>query len=372
MTDRMKHSLTLLWVAALAVGWPAAAADGKKALPEGWFVTESAPQLYEAGLDSESPCEGNRSALLRSRQATTEGYGTFMQAFGAGAFRGKRLRFSAMVRTEDVQGWTGLWMRVEGEDPKVPLAFDNMQSRALVGSTPCKRYDVVLDVPQEAKAIMAGLMLSGTGKAWMGSVRFETVDASVPVTNLIADRPAPRADRPTGRIGGVWFNRGQVEGESYRALLQPDGSWKDNFENTLSLVDGNTVQGTLRKQPVRLTVKAGGPSTIIEGQVGKEPVYIELGASKLVMKQGIYTRDLVREDERPEDRSCIRYRTGEGIHVSDFIDVCGEALSKKPPLVPLVLSFLQNGFRTVTASKTVTPRIAPPDRLAAPQVPQPR
>ncbi len=367
MRDRMKHGLTLLWVAALAVGWPAGAADGKKNLPEGWFVTESAPQLYEAGLDTQGACEGNRSAFLRSLQPTPTGYGTFMQAFGAGAFRGKRLRFSAMLRTEDVQGWAGLWMRVEGEDPKEPLAFDNMQSRALVGTTGCKRHEVVLDVPQEAKAIMAGLMLSGTGKAWVGAVRFEVVDASVPVTNLIADRPQPqpRADRPTGRIGAVWFNRGQVEGSNYRLLLQPDGTWKDNFANVLT-VSGNEVRGTVRQQPVHLTLKTGGPSTIIEGQVGSESVFIELGAEKLVMKSGIHKRELVREDERPrEDRTCIRYRTGEGLAYSDFLDVCGEALSKKPPLVPLALAFLQNGFRPLAAvMPQMTPPVAPKDPLS--------
>ncbi len=365
MRDSMKHGLALLWVVALAVGWPAEAADGKKNLPEGWFVTESAPQLYAAGLDSQGACEGNRSAVLRSLQATPTGYGTFMQAFGAGAFRGKRLRFSAMLRTEDVKGWAGLWMRVEGEDPKEPLAFDNMQSRALVGTTGCKRHEVVLDVPPEAKAIMAGLMLSGTGKAWVGAVRFEVVDASVPVTNLIADRPQPRADRPTGRIGAVWFNHGQVESTKYRSLLQPDGSWKDNFSDVLT-VSGNEVRGTLRQQPVRLTLKTGGPSTLIEGQMGTDSVFIELGAEKLVMKSGIYTRELVREDERPaEDRTCIRYRTGEGLGYSDFLDVCGEALSKKPPLVPLALAFLQNGFRPLAAvPPQPNPPVAPKDRLS--------
>ena len=368
MTDRMKQILTLLWVAALALGGTASAAEDTKPLPPGWLVTESTPKLYEAGLDTENPCEGNRSAYLRSRSEAPSGYGTFMQAFGAGAFRGKRLRFSSVVRTEDVKGWAGLWMRVEGADPKEPLAFDNMQSRALVGTTPCKRHEVVLDVPPEARSIMAGLMLSGTGKAWLGAVRFEVVDTTVPVTNLLADRPQ-RGDVATGRIGEVWFSRRQVEAFSYRSLVQPDGSWKDNFSNVLTL-SGGTVQGTFgtTRLPVRLTVKAGGPSTVIEGQWGDEPVYIELGAEKLVMKKGIYTRDLVREDERPpRDRSCIRYRTGGGLSWSDHLDVCGQALSKRPPLVPLVLAFLGNGFRPIAATALpTTPPVAPKDRLSQP------
>jgi hypothetical protein len=163
----------------------------------------------------------------------------------------------------------------------------------------------------------------------------------------------------------VWFNRGQVEGSNYRSLLQPDGSWKDNFANVLT-VNGNEVRGTVRQQPVRLTLKAGGPSTILEGQVGAESVFIELGAEKLVMRSGLHKRELVREDERPrEDRTCIRYRTGEGLAYSDFLDVCGEALSKKPPLVPLALAFLQNGFRPLAAvMPQPTPPVAPKDPLS--------
>ncbi|NPC48152.1 AraC family transcriptional regulator, partial [Corallococcus exiguus] len=167
-------------------GRPASPDATRTKLPQGWYVTESAPQHYEAGVDESSPCEGTRSAFLRSRTQATDSFGTFMQAFSAQDFRGKRLRFSAAVRHQDVKGWAGLWMRVEGADPKQPLAFDNMQSRALVGTHGCKRYDVVLDVPREATSIMAGLIMSGTGQAWLGGVRFETVDASVKTTDLLA------------------------------------------------------------------------------------------------------------------------------------------------------------------------------------------
>ncbi|WNG49779.1 AraC family transcriptional regulator [Archangium minus] len=359
----MKQILTLLWMAALAMGGTAWAADDKKGLPEGWFVTESAPKLYEAGLDTQSPCEGNRSAYLRSLQANPTSYGTFMQAFGAQSFRGKRLRFSAVMRTEDVQGWAGLWMRVEGEDPKEPLAFDNMQSRAVVGTTQCKRYEVVLDVPQESKAIMAGLMLSGTGKAWIGAVRFEMVDASVPVTNLIAERPKPHP--AAGRVGEVWFSREMVDYGLYRSVAQPDGSWKDNFSDVASLVNGNKVQGTLRQQPLNVTIKAGGPTTLIQGEWGVDKVSIELGAEKLVMKKGVFKRELVRDDVRPENGRCIRYRDAGGLFAGDALDVCGLALSKSPPLVPLTVSFLLTGFQSVSARMgPVSPPRAPKDPLS--------
>jgi hypothetical protein len=219
----------------------------------------------------------------------------------------------------------------------------------------------VLDVPQEARAIMAGLMLSGTGKAWLGAVRFETVDASVPVTNLIADR-SPREDTAIGRVGEVWFSRRQVEAFSYRSRVQPDGSWKDNRAGVLS-VSGDTVHGTFNQHPLRLTVHTGGRSTLIEGTWGPEQVRIELGPEKLTLKHGIFERELTREEERPEyDRRCIRYRRGEGLSRSDQLDVCGEALGKKPPLAQLVLAFLNTGFRPVTPPHVTVPSPPVPSR----------
>ncbi len=364
--QKMKYGLMLLWVAALVAGPPAAAEqDSRQKLPEGWFVTESAPQLYEAGLDTESPCEGGRSAWLRSLSETPAGYGTFMQSFGAKAFHDKRLRFSAVVRTEDVQGWAGLWMRVEGQDAKEPLAFDNMQSRALVGTTPCKRYEVVLDVPSEARSIMAGLLLSGTGKAWIGSVRFEPVETSVPVTNLLpspkegseegSERTAQRGTVPTGRINNVWFNETQVEGPGYRAIQESDGTWKDNLFGTLS-VKGNTVKGVYKQLPLELLVTATGSSTRIEGTWGNESVRIEMDPKKLTMKYGVFERELTSEDKRPDyDRTCVRYGRGNGLSRSDQIDVCGKAVARQPPPLQLVVAFLQNGFRQRWAPTTSPP-----------------
>lgn len=344
MTKRMKPSRMLLGVLVLALGTYASAAEKKK-LPSGWFVTESVPQLYEASADPDPPCEGKRGASLRSVQTTPSGYGTFMQAFDAESFRGKRLRFSAMVRTEDVQGWAGLFMRVEGADPQEPLAFDNMQSRALKGTTACARYDVVLEVPREAQAVMAGLMLSGTGKAWISAVRFESVETSVAVTNLIADRPQ---GRPTvGWAGAFRFTADQADVNHDRFRPQPDGSWKDSSTNVLTLTHGEageTVRGTLEDSPLLVTVKMGGTSTVIQGTWGGEELSVTLGADTLVMKKGELTRSLAREEEQPwREGTCLRYRDSRGR--GDMLDICGLALSTSPPVLPLVIALLSNGFR---------------------------
>jgi hypothetical protein len=384
MISWSRHLRALLALVCMSVG--VARADepvspklsgDSKSLPVGWFVTQSAPNLYEAGVDTNSPCEGTRSAFLRSRTETPTGYGTFMQAFGAQDFRGKRLRFSATVRVKDVDGWAGLWMRVEGTDPKQPLGFDNMQGRALAGTTTaCKRYDVVLDVPQEASAIMAGLLLSGTGQAWLDGVRFEFVDRSVPVTDLLAARPTmpqtapqalevvaasavtPRASQvPTGKVGDIWFNLGRVNmDKSFNRGA--DGVWRNILEEEVT-EHGNEVKGIFLGRTVALKVTTEGTRTLIEGAWGSDPVRIQMDPERLSMKSGIYEREMLRVADYKKDPNCVRYQRAEGLRITDRLDICGAALSDKPPAVQLALSFLGNGFRRVKPPGGLPPLYPP-------------
>ncbi|RKH38696.1 AraC family transcriptional regulator [Corallococcus sicarius] len=330
------------------------ATQGK--LPQGWYVTESAPQHYEAGVDESAPCEGSRSAFLRSRTGATDSFGTFMQAFSAKDFLGKRLRFSAAVRHQDVKGWAGLWMRVEGADAKQPLAFDNMQSRALVGTHGCKRYEVVLDVPKEATTIMAGLIMSGTGQAWMGGVRFETVDASVKTTDLLVppqpvasgpqgleDAPPPQEPELLGRVGDYWFDALRVKTEN--PLVRGKGQlWQGTVGDEL-FEHGIEVTGTYQRYPLEVKVRAGGAVTRIHGQWGTSDVDIRLSAESLVMRWGVFERKLTRDRKAAAEKGCNVYRQMDGVHEMDRLDVCGVALATRPPLTQLVVSFLANGFR---------------------------
>ncbi|RKH07747.1 AraC family transcriptional regulator [Corallococcus carmarthensis] len=359
-------------------GMPAASDTTRAKLPQGWYVTESAPQHFEAGVDDSAPCEGTRSAFLRSRTQATDSFGTFMQAFSAQDFRGKRLRFSAAVRHLDVKGWAGLWMRVEGADPKQPLAFDNMQSRALVGTHGCKRYDVVLDVPQEATTIMAGLIMSGTGQAWLGGVRFETVDASVKSTDLLATpqplpsgpqgleeapRPQGGANAPLGRVGTAWFDTQRVQTET-PLVKGKDASWKGEFGDEL-FEHGIEVNGTYERRDLAVKVRAGGAATLIEGTWGGERLYIRLASDSLAIRWGSDDQRFQRDLSAATPKGCNAYLQTTGRFERQGLEVCGVALATRPPLTQLVAAFLSGGVRA-GASRRPLPLPRQPVRSAQP------
>ncbi|SDT02334.1 transcriptional regulator, AraC family [Paenibacillaceae bacterium GAS479] len=154
----------------------------KNQLPPGWMLTGVYPHQYEIGIDRTTVHRGKASGYIQAgREADASGFGTMMQTFRAGRYQGKRVRLSAFVKTENVDQWCGLWMRID-DNSENPLKFDNMQDRPLTGTTDWNPYHIVLDVPGSAEAIAFGLLLSGSGKAWVDGLRIEEVDLSVPVT----------------------------------------------------------------------------------------------------------------------------------------------------------------------------------------------
>jgi hypothetical protein len=151
------------------------------ATPKSWFAAGSHPKDYKMSVDGAVAHSGKASALLQSVIPEPGGFGTLMQTFKADAFRGKRVRMSGYARAQEVKTWAGLWMRVDGPRGEA-LAFDNMQDRAIKGTSDWKKYEVVLDVPESAQEIAFGLLLTGAGQVWMDDLAFEVVGKDVPTT----------------------------------------------------------------------------------------------------------------------------------------------------------------------------------------------
>ncbi|NCO41122.1 MAG: hypothetical protein COZ06_06600 [Armatimonadetes bacterium CG_4_10_14_3_um_filter_66_18] len=157
------------------------------AIPKGWHAAGSHPSEYWMGVDPSVSDVAGSSATLKAKVAEASGFGTLMQMILANEYRGKRIRFSANVKGSDIGEWAGLWMRVDAGGRS--LQFDNMQDRAVKGTTGWSRHDVVLDVPEESDAIAFGVLLSGTGQVWINAPCFEPVGEDVPTTSLTHSEP---------------------------------------------------------------------------------------------------------------------------------------------------------------------------------------
>jgi hypothetical protein len=167
---------------------------GLDPLPDGWHMAGTRPADYDAGLLPRGLAyDGRRVIQLRFRAADPPtGFGTVMQSFDATRYRGRRVRFSAVLRGEEIGDWAGTWLRIDAAGST--RALDNMNDRPLRGTTGWTEAANVLDVGEDSASVHFGVLLSGAGAVDLAGPRFEVVGADVPVTMTLR----PLAPEPRG------------------------------------------------------------------------------------------------------------------------------------------------------------------------------
>ena len=146
-----------------------------------WTMTGNKDR-YVLETDSSRLYEGQPVVFLRSVDTVEKGYGGTRKILSAIPYIGKRVRMSGYLRTGDVMKWVGFWLRIDGGELSAPMVFDNMNDRAISGTTEWKKYEIVLDVPDGATNFFYGAVLSGPGRIWYSGIKFEVVGNEVPVT----------------------------------------------------------------------------------------------------------------------------------------------------------------------------------------------
>ncbi len=151
-----------------------------------WIKAGNEAKSYEISMEKDSERK-NFVGYLKSTNASIpkKGFGTIMQCFVADKYKGKRVRLTGYVKTKEIEKWAGMWMRVDGPKKGKPLSFDNMKERPIKGKSDWTKYKIVLDVPKESTNVCFGVLIYGTGEAWIDDIKFEVVDKTVPVTNML-------------------------------------------------------------------------------------------------------------------------------------------------------------------------------------------
>jgi hypothetical protein len=158
--------------------------------PKGWLALGSDPNDYQSGVDREVYHSGTASGYLKSIVEDADGFGNLMQEIQAKEYLEKRVKLSAYIKTENVEDWAGLWMRVTDKSREI-LCFDNMQDRPIGGTTDWAKYEVVLDVPGESETIAFGILLDGKGQIWVDDVALEEVEKNTALTGMPVESSEP-------------------------------------------------------------------------------------------------------------------------------------------------------------------------------------
>jgi hypothetical protein len=150
--------------------------------PTGWSCHP--PETIAA--DSEVVHGGKWSVRIERQAGRPEAFSTITKVIPI-EFRGSTLELRGFVRTEDVKD-VAFWMREDAPGGSV-VGFATMQgSQPVKGTTPWTEYSISLPVNSEARNLVFGFLLSGSGKAWADDLQL-----------LVDGKPiwdAPKMERP--------------------------------------------------------------------------------------------------------------------------------------------------------------------------------
>jgi hypothetical protein len=165
-------------------------------MPDGWFEHNmpTAPlggKTYQIGVDPASEASGTPSLTVRS-VARPDSSG--LPSVGAVhqstvGYAGKRVRFSAQVRTEGTPGWAGLYLGAGNGATLAGILAARPGAGKLLPAGSAVPADgqwhdasVVLDVPASQGSIEFGLALVGEGQTWARGLRFDVVGPEIAPT----------------------------------------------------------------------------------------------------------------------------------------------------------------------------------------------
>jgi hypothetical protein len=151
------------------------------------------PKAFKSGVVT-ADRSGRSSAFLRVYEVSSAGMMTLRQTIKADDYRGKQLRFSGEVKTEQVEQQAGLYVRTnaiywkrtqEGigvellDDSSVQgnRADEKVRPQHLVqGTQDWMRCEATVPVAKDALFIRFGLILYGKGQIWLRDARLEVIE----------------------------------------------------------------------------------------------------------------------------------------------------------------------------------------------------
>jgi hypothetical protein len=289
--------------------------------PVGWkFLSASSGFSLEIVSDTNSE---KHARIVGKGPLTAEDFGNLFQSLDASAFRNRRIQFTGRVRTSDLaaEASTHLWLRIdaEGRDRNmVPIVFDNMSKRPITSSN-WDEYQIVCDVPENARFIHVGAFLINVGSAEVDDFQLRIVDESVPETAAKLNSSIEETDstppsqsdsteteEPKGKVGLI-----KNAGFEASSEINPAREWLFNPANTkASLATGNdAAEGDrclhLVSEPFRWVAMPASISQSIQASSLGGKVVRFRGAARIEPRDGGRIQ-FVLEANRPSGNGVVR------------------------------------------------------------------
>ena len=182
MKDNRRSRRQEFLCAAVVVAAVSSVIAAAQSNPGGWSKAGDQPADYDMGLDRTNAFTGGSAVTSGAISPTPKGLAPICRCLMRWITAASGSAFLRYVKSDNVDNWAGLWMRVDRD--KKAVAFDNMYDRAIRDTQGWTQHAIVLDVDAKASAVAFGILLAGKGAVWIDDVMFEVVGEEVPVTDL--------------------------------------------------------------------------------------------------------------------------------------------------------------------------------------------
>ena len=138
--------------------------DAAGSAPAGWWGRPAGT----VQVDGNVAHSGQHSVRIEPKAEGDRSFSTLTKTLPMD-FAGSVIEWRGFLKTEDVSGFAGLWMREDKDG--ATAEFDNMQKRNINGTTGWTEYSITLPVHAGAQRLVMGALVSGTGRVWVDDLQ---------------------------------------------------------------------------------------------------------------------------------------------------------------------------------------------------------
>ena len=143
----------------------------------GWRSSGTSPANYTTSLDEAERPSGRATIRLSGPNASKGKWIAYAHTdHDPTPYAGKRVRFTAKIKSEGVVQHAGPFIRAVGPDDRALKMDTQAGKRPVSGSLGWMSYTTIMDVPPQSMGLCVGIHLLGPGTVWIDDMRLEVVE----------------------------------------------------------------------------------------------------------------------------------------------------------------------------------------------------
>jgi hypothetical protein len=143
---------------------------------QGWITADNETSGFLVDIDKGNGMNGTNAATIKSLNVKGKLYGDLYQVFYNPSYKGKTIKMTGYMRSQNLTKWAGFWINIYGPDGTGSAAVAHCYSnQKFKGNKDWTKCEIVFDVPVNSRVLMLGAFINGKGQIWIDNISFDIV-----------------------------------------------------------------------------------------------------------------------------------------------------------------------------------------------------